>query len=410
MAGFVQELTARQEAVDHAVSSLAVPWRIESEPISTALAGGRRLADDVLCPEVLPPFDRSTRDGYAIVSGDCYGASTSNPAFMAISGEVPMGVVPGFSVRPGECAAIHTGGILPAGADAVVMAENAERAGKWVEVRKPVQRGENIVFKGEEFSAGSILLDRGAMIDFRTVGILSNAGVSSVRVINLKVGVISSGDEIVPCETEELLPGQFRDVNSSILSRLLSSHGYEPRCYGIAADSYDSLEGLFRRALEECNVVLISGGSSVSSRDHTSELLESLTDPGLLVRGILMSPGKPTLIAGLKRQQRLVIGLPGHPFSCFLAAYNVALPLIHSIHTGIPVAPWRTAFLQAAEPVFGHTGIEEFTPFFLREGRVAPLPTKSSFVKTLAKADGLIRLPVSRETARAGEEVEAWLW
>lgn len=410
MSGFVRELTDRMYAIEYTARSLLFPWPGNQMYSDINSAEGLMLAENIHVPEDLPPYDRSTRDGYAIHSQDSYGAMQSNPAFLIIRGEVPMGSVPSFTLSEGECALIHTGGVLPAGADAVVMIENVEQTGKWLEIRKAVQRGENIISRGEEFSSDAVLLEKGTKIDFKSSGILAAAGVSKALVQHVKVGIISTGDEIVPCETSSLNPGQFRDANAYILSSLLRRFGYNPLYRGIVEDSKEALEKALYNALEECDVVLLSGGSSVSTRDHCSTLLESLEDPGLLVRGILMSPGKPTLIAGIREKQKLVMGLPGHPFSCFLAAYTVFLPLAHAMNTGSIVSPWRTLTLPVSESVFGHTGIEEFLPCALSNGKAVPLPVKSSFVKALGQADGLLRLSSSRETARPGEEVEVWLW
>ena len=410
MAGFVRELTDRMSAIEYAAASLSFPWQGNESSRDLDAAEGLTLARDILAPEDFPPFDRSTRDGYALISEDSYGASQSNPAFLTIRGEVPMAAVPSFSLSEGECALIHTGGVLPAGADAVIMLENVERTGNWLEIRKAVQKGENIVFRGEEFSAGAILLPKGVQVDFKSSGVLAAAGISKAPVQHVKVGILSTGDEIVPCETRSLNPGQFRDANANILSSLLRRHGYEPVYFGIVEDSKVSLEKALYRAMEEFDVVLLSGGSSVSTRDHCSTILECLEAPGLLVRGILMSPGKPTLIAGIKEKQKLVMGLPGHPFSCFLAAYTVFLPLAHAMNTGAIVSPWRSVVLPVSESVFGHSGIEEFLPCALRDGKAVPLPVKSSFAKALGQADGILRLSSSRETVRPGEEVEVWLW
>jgi len=397
-------------AIEYAAASLSFPWQGNESSRDLDAAEGLTLARDILAPEDFPPFDRSTRDGYALISEDSYGASQSNPAFLTIRGEVPMAAVPSFSLSEGECALIHTGGVLPAGADAVIMLENVERTGNWLEIRKAVQKGENIVFRGEEFSAGAILLPKGVQVDFKSSGVLAAAGISKAPVQHVKVGILSTGDEIVPCETRSLNPGQFRDANANILSSLLRRHGYEPVYLGIVEDSKVSLEKALYRAMEECDVVLLSGGSSVSTRDHCSTILESLEAPGLLVRGILMSPGKPTLIAGIKEKQKLVMGLPGHPFSCFLAAYTVFLPLAHAMNTGAIVSPWRSVVLPVSESVFSHSGIEECLPCALRDGKAVPLPVKSSFAKALGQADGILRLSSSRETVRPGEEVEVWLW
>ncbi|MBL3538912.1 molybdopterin molybdotransferase MoeA [Aminivibrio sp.] len=409
MAGFVEALTPRETALDHVSAVLRFPWKGEEVPVPVESCSGR-ISRPLIADENFPPFPRSTRDGYAVVSADCLGAAPGSPAYLTLAGEIPMGSAPSLSIRRGECALIHTGGILPDGADAVVMVEDTENAGNWIEVKKAVQRAENTVQAGEEFSVGDTLLKAGQKLDFRTAGLLAMAGVREAATARLTVGIISTGDEIAPPETVTLPAGKVRDVNASMLSALLIGEGHSVRNYGIAEDTRDALAAFVREALRECDVVAISGGSSVSMRDHCSSILEDLPPPGLLVRGILMSPGKPTLIAGTEDNRKLVLGLPGHPFSCFISAYTVLIPLLNALLLGKPAGPWKRVLVPVQEPVFGHTGIEEFIPCVLRNGRAFPFPVKSSFSKALAEADGLFRLSASHETIRQGEEAEIWLW
>lgn len=409
MAGFVETLTERERALNHVSAVLGFPWSCSGRSSSEIPLFGR-----VLHPlkgvEDFPPFSRSTRDGYAVQSADCLGATAGSPAFMTMVGEVPMGELPTFSVGPGECALIHTGGALPEGADGVVMAEDTERAGEWIEIRKAVQKGENIIGRGEEFARGDELLNGGGRTGFRTAGLLAMAGIKKISLARFKVGIISTGDEIVPPDVVALPPGKVRDVNASILEALLASEGYSSRYYGIAEDSPQSLSGLLKEALADCDAVVISGGSSVSVRDYCSSILENLPPPGLLVRGILMSPGKPTLIAGMAEEKKLVLGLPGHPFSCFISAYSVLLPLLNGLIWGDLKGPWKSLRVTVQEPVFSHSGVEEFIPCVLKEGAARPFPVKSSFSRALAEADGIFRIPVDQETVRPGEEAEIWLW
>lgn len=409
MAGFVEALTPREKALAHVAAVLHFPWQGTEESVPSDSCFGRILRP-LPAGENFPPFPRSTRDGYAVASADCLGAAPGSPAYLTLAGEIPMGSAPSISIRRGECALIHTGGILPEGADAVVMVEDTEGAGNWVEVKKAVQKAENTVQPGEEFFAGDTLLKAGQKLGFRTAGLLAMAGIRQTSIARLTVGIISTGDEIAPPDTVRLPSGKVRDVNASMLSALLSGEGYSVKNYGIAEDTRESLAGFLRAALRECDVVAISGGSSVSMRDHCSSILEDLPDPGLLVRGILMSPGKPTLIAGAKKDKKLVLGLPGHPFSCFISAYTVLLPLLNCLLWGEPAGSWKQVRVPVQEPVFGHTGIEEFIPCVLRNGRAFPFPVKSSFSKALAEADGLFRLSASHETIRQGEEAEIWLW
>ncbi len=410
MAGFVEELMPRERAIAYTADTLAFPWSVDTGRMSLAGGGTGRLLKTLKASEDFPPRSRSTRDGYALRSADTFGAAPGAPAFLRIVGEVPMGSEPDFIVTAGECAVIHTGGILPGEADAVLMAEDADSAGDWIEARTSVQRGENLLRAGEEFSEGSVLLPRGAKIDWRTAGLLAMAGEVMPEVPCLKIIILSTGDEIVSSEEKDLPPGKFRDVNSHILSSLLQKEGYESTFSGIIPDTPEALKTALSAALSEGDVVILSGGSSVSVRDYCSSLLSSLPSPGLLVRGILMSPGKPTLIAGMKEERKLVLGLPGHPFSCFVTAWTVLLPLLSALIWGEVLEPWRKLLLPLGAPLFGHTGMEEFVPCTFLEGKALPSPIQSSFSKALYRADGLFHLPPSCETLRAGEEAEVWLW
>jgi len=409
LAGFVETLPPREKALDHVASILGFPWKTTTRTgLASSISG--RILTPLRAREDFPPYTRSTRDGFAVSSSDCLGATPGSPAYLSAAGEIPMGEAPSFSIKEGQCALIHTGGILPEGADAVVMMEDAEAAGNWIEIKNAVQKAENTVLAGEEFARGDIILKAGRGINFKTAGLFAMAGVTETEVSGLKVAVISTGDEIAPPRTASLKPGKVRDVNSFLLHSLLAGEGYETRDYRIAADEANALAEILERATDECDVVAVSGGSSVSMRDHCSSIFEKLPDPGLLVRGILMSPGKPTLIAGMLERKKLILGLPGHPFSCFVSAYTVLLPLLNGLVWGELKGPWRPLWVSMEETVYGCAGIEEFIPCVLENGRAVPRPVKSSFSKALAEADGLFHIPASMETVRQGEEAEVWLW
>jgi molybdopterin molybdotransferase len=320
-----------------------------------------------------------------------------------------MGLPPDFAISREEAAAIPTGGMIPDGADAVVMLEDAAIAGDWVEIRAAVQRGENLIFSGEEIAAGDTLLSRGEMIDCAVPGLLSTLGIASVHVVDSIVGVISTGDEIVPAETRPLPIGAIRDANSYIIRSVLEKYGVRSKSYGIAPDNRESLEASAAMALGECNVVLLSGGSSVGARDHTARIIESLASPGLLVRGINMTPGKPTLIGGSAEDKKLVLGLPGHPLSCMVSTLFVALPLIDAMCGGRGVVG-RYLRLPLASDAHGRTGPDEFMPMRIEGGEVRPLAAKSGYVSAMRGADGFIRLRPDTETLRRGELAEIWIW
>ena len=410
MAGFVEHLFVLDEALSRVVSALDLSeYKVPKVSLELKKALGALLYEDLSAASPYPPYSRSTRDGYAVSSRDTWGASPSSPVFLTPVGEVPMGSSPLFSLRPGECALIHTGGAVPEGADAVVMLEDVDAASSLIEVRRSVQKSDNIVQAGEEYVEGELLLRRGTQINARVVGILASLGFEKVDTFNLKVGVISSGDEIVDIGSQ-LSAGKIRDVNSWTISSFLRERGYDTVFYGIVPDDKEALRKTLARAQEECHVVLISGGSSVSERDYTSLLLEELPAPGLIVRGLRVAPGKPTLIAGSKTAERLILGLPGHPLSCIVILWCVVLPLLSVITSGKIGLPWKILRLPAGADIFGRTGIEEFIPCRIEGGRVYPIAAKSAYVGILREAFGFIHLKPEEETLRRGDDVEVCLW
>lgn len=411
MAGLVRELLSRSDTFDFVSSSLGFPWNTRNRFLPLEEAVHMLLAEDLKANTSYPPYDRSLRDGYAVRSEDIVGASSSFPVFLRFGGTVPMGEIPSEKVDPGSAVEIFTGGILPDGADAVVMMEDTVTSGKWLEVRRSVQRGEYIIRKGEEVLEDALLMQRGSLLDFRNFGILSTFGFRSLQVIDLSIGIISTGDEIVPVETAPLPKGTVRDVNTWTLFSMFTQNGFRVKQYGIVQDERESLSQAIQQAYKDNDVVVISGGSSVSVRDLCSDLLEEIPDPGLLVRGVQIRPGKPTLIAGSMEDNKLVVGLPGHPLSCAVVAYTVLLPLISRLITTDHRIPWKTLFCAAGNDIHGKTGIEEFIPFiFDKQGKVIPQMAKSGYIRAMNDSAGLIRLSESVETVRKGEKVEVLLW
>ena len=406
MSGFVEELVNRDEALERVSRALSFPWCLGEEKVSLGKTLGRRLARDITSPEAFPPFSRSLRDGYAIFSGDVVGATPSSPAFLNLAPEIPMGGRPDFSLGPQQASLIHTGGALPPGADAVVMLEDVEESVGLVEIRASVQAGENVMPEGEELEAGTVVGRRGDRLDHRALGLMAALGITQVPCLNLTVAIISTGDEIVDVDVKTLPPGCVRDANSWFLSALLQDEGFSPLPLGIVSDDEDSLRQAIALAQARCDVLLLSGGSSVSLRDHVSQAFSDLPSPGLLVRGLNLSPGKPTLLAGSLSPQKLLLGLPGHPLSCAIVALTVLKPLLLRLIGSVEEQTSMT--MTAGADVFGRTGLEEFLPGLIREGRAFPLAAKSGFVGALRSATHLVRLPKNRETLRKGEEVELW--
>jgi molybdopterin molybdotransferase len=380
--------------------------------IPTQDALGRVLAEDVRAPHPLPPFSRSSVDGYAVRAADTYGASASLPSYLRLAGEVLMGARTTLEVGPGSAALVHTGGMMPSGADAVVMVEDTQvsRPGE-VEVLRPSAPGENVLHLGEDVKAGETVLLRGARLRAQEIGGLMALGRTSVRVARApRVAILSTGDEVVPPDADPL-PGQVRDVNTYTLSSIVTQTGGEPILFGILPDTRAALEPAAREAHTTCDAVLITAGSSVSSRDITSEVIAELGSPGVLVHGVALKPGKPTILAVCAGKP--VIGLPGNPVSALVAAGLFVAPLVRRmLGCRPPLTPRVLARLTINTP--SEAGREDYVPVRVSGDPGAfdaePVFGKSNLIFTLVRADGLVCIPAEANGLAAGTLVEVLLF
>ncbi len=401
-----------------------------AETIGTLEALGRVTAEDVLAPHPLPEFPRSTVDGYAVRAGDTSGASDSIPAYLTLAGEVPMGAAPAFHLASGQAALIHTGGMLPGGADAVVMLENSQailrsratgRPGeREIEVGRAVAVGENVIRVGEDVEVGQIVLPRGSRMRPAEVGGLMALGITKLRVaIYPRVGIISSGDEITPPDRSPS-PGQVRDVNSYSLAARVAQAGGRAELYGIVPDRLEALKVTAKKALAECDLVVITAGSSASARDMTSEAVASLGRPGVLVHGVNVRPGKPTILAVCK--DKAVIGLPGNPVSALVIAGLFVVPVIEKM-LGLKGQCFRPAVqARLTINVPSQAGREDWVAVRLRPEASTPAQepdgswlaepvfARSNLIFSLVSADGLIRIPPDATGLSAGEMVSVELY
>ncbi len=385
-----------------------------SETIDTLHALGRVSAEDVRAPHPLPAFSRSAVDGYAVRSADTFGASESLPAYLTLVGDVPMGAAPAFVLQAGQAALIHTGGMLPDGADAVVMLEYTQpvEAGcapiREIEVVRAAAFGENVISLGEDVAEGQVVLPRGCLIRPAEIGGLMALGLNSLRVAKKpRVAILSSGDEVVPPDAEPR-PGQVRDVNSYSLSALVLQAGGEAVRYGILPDQLEAMQSAARRALEECDLVVLTAGSSASARDLTATAIQSLGEPGVLVHGVNVRPGKPTILGVCNG--KAVIGLPGNPVSALVIAGLFVVPVVKHL-LGLPpqrLRPSVTAQLTINVP--SQAGREDWIAVrLLPEGDgwlAEPIFAKSNLIFSLAAADGLVRIPPDATGLSAGEMVQ----
>ena len=280
-----------------------LPTEPRRERIALHAAPGRITAEPLISPEDSPAFARSAMDGYAVRAADTYGASEALPAFLTVDGEVPMGAAAERPLQPGTAQLIHTGGMLPPQADAVVMVEHTQPVDDTsVEVLRPAAPGQHVIQAGEDLAAGDTLLPAGHQLRAQDLGVLAALGITEVdAALRPVVGVLSSGDEIVSVDATPA-PGQVRDVNATTLTALARQAGADVRDFGVAPDVRAELERRTRQALDTCDLVVISAGSSVSTRDMTADVIAGLGQPGVLAHGIAMSnpaspPSSPWLAA-----------------------------------------------------------------------------------------------------------------
>jgi molybdopterin molybdotransferase len=381
----------------------------EPEWVDTLQALGRVTARPVISPEPLPAFGRSTVDGYAVRASDTFGASESLPAYLVLVGEVPMGGRPTFSLTVGQCALIHTGGMLPEVSDAVVMQENTQlsRPGE-IEILRAVASAENILKPGEDVAQGQEIIPAGVRLRPAEIGGLYALGLMQIAVNPIpQIGIISSGDEVISPFIPPS-PGQVRDINSYSLSALVQQVGGAPRRYGIVPDRPEALREILSKALDECDAVVITAGSSASTRDLTADVIQSMGAPGVLVHGVNVRPGKPTILGVCNGKG--IIGLPGNPVSALVIAGLFVTPLVERL-MGLPANRLRKSVLaRLIINIPSQAGREDWIPVRLlpsEQGFLAdPIFFKSNLIFSLARADGLAYIPAAATGIGVGELVE----
>ena len=384
--------------------------QVKTEEIPLIESVGRILAKDMVAGDDLPDFPRSIVDGYAVKGASTFGSSESNPAYLTLSGSIAMGESPEIAVGPGEAAQIATGGMLPPGADSVVMIEHTEAIDDTtIEVYRSVAPGQNMIAIGEDIKKHTAVLLKGQMIRPQEAGLLAALGRQQVAVYQKPViGIISTGDEILPIN-ETPSRGQIRDINTYTLSGLIHEAGAVAVSYGIVRDDYKILFEKSKLALTQCDMILISGGSSVGARDFTVDVLSALRDAKILVHGISISPGKPTILA--KAQNKAFWGMPGHVVSAMIVFSRVVKPFIEHL-SGQAADQKKELRLQAklSRNVASRQGRIDFIRVQLRleEGRLwaDPVLGKSGLISTMVNADGLIEIDINTEGLDKGAEVE----
>lgn len=403
-------LKSASEALKSFLQAVGIQ-KIAVDEVNTTQSLGRVLGVDIASTQDLPLFSRSTVDGYVVHASDTFGASDGLPAYLVIRGEIRMGDNAQFNLELGETFIIHTGGMLPGTADAVVMIENSQSVNDHVvEIRKSVAVGENVIGTGEELKKGELILAEGDLIHPVDISCLMTLGI--IKVVTRRkpiIGIISSGDEIVD-PVEEVALGKVRDSNSSLLAALVSEWGGNPKNYGFSPDHYDDLYFLAEKAYQECDCIVFTAGSSVSSRDITEKVISALGPPGIIVHGVNIKPGKPTILAVCLNKP--VLGLPGNPGSAFVTAHLFLKPLIHHLLKRKERIINRVK-AKSSTNLASKAGRDDWIPVKLENnnGEFTAIPVfgKSNFIFSLVKSDGLIHIPAEKTGITKGEIVDVEL-
>lgn len=384
------------------------PKPLGVEEISLLEAYNRVLAENVASALDIPPFNRSTVDGYAVKAEDTFGAEENHPIKLKVRGVVNVGEQPKISVAKGEAAEIATGAPIPEGADAVVMVEDTDREDNELSVYSAVTREENVMKKGTDIKKGEVVLKAGQVLGSREIGVLAALGTVKVKVhMAPSVAVLSTGAEVTE-PGKNLPPGKIYDINAYSLSTAVLESGGKPVYLGVVPDDKAELRKALEHALTCADMVITSGGVSVGPKDLMPQTVDSLGKPGLIVCGIAVKPGKPTTVARIGGKP--VFSLPGHPTSALLMFHLLVRPVIQLL-SGRPVEEAVTVKAVASARMFSAKGRRTFVMVRLKRdkaNRLMAVPVEtgaSGAITTLAKADGFVEIAENQQFVDVNEEV-----
>lgn len=390
-----------------------LPPGLRPEAIRTADALDRVTFESIRSPAALPSFPRSTMDGYAVRAADTFGASATLPAYLTVIGEVPMGHEPEVTIGPAQAAVVHTGGMMPPGADAVVILENTQPVREnEIECAKTVAVGENVLRVGEDMTVGALVLPAGHWVRPQDLGGLLALGITQIRVASRpRVAILASGDEVVPPQADPG-PAQIRDINSYTIAAQARRAGGLPRACGIIRDDFAALKAAAELALAESDVLVLSAGSSVSARDVTSQVISSLGEPGVLVHGVALKPGKPVILAAAAGKP--VFGLPGNPVSAMVCGELFVVPTLYRVQGCLNPPARGSLWARLTRNLASAAGREDYIPARLqqRDGEwwAEPVFGKSNLIFTLVNAAGMLKIPLDANGISEGDSVEVRLF
>jgi molybdopterin molybdotransferase len=383
--------------------------------IALTEAFDRVLAESILSPEDLPAQARSTMDGYAVRAADTFGASESMPCYLNVTGEVQMGAAPTGEVKKGCCYKIPTGGLLPVGADSVVMLEHSVPVDEtMIEIIKGVGTGTNLIQKGEDIAKGRQALPEGHLLRPQDIGLLAGLGIAEVKVTEkVRVGILSTGDEII-AHTERPKPGQIRNINTLALAGEVQRAGGVFNDYGIVSDQKEIFLPAIRKAIKDNDIVLFSGGSSVGVRDLGEQVIEALGPPGILVHGVTLKPGKPVLIG--QSGSTPIFGLPGHPVSALVCFDFFVKPAIQHLSGRINRQKLPTPYIVAtlARNINSAPGRRDVVRVKITEEGdswvAEPVLGKSGSISTLSRSDGYFLIDENSQGITENSVIKVYLY
>ena len=401
------------EEAQKAIGDQFKPVFLGEEETVLLEAYNRVLNEDIISTLDIPPFNRSTVDGYAVKAQDTFGADENQPAILNFSGTVNIGEEPKMALGKGEAVEIVTGAPIPEGADAAVMVEDTEREGNELRVFSGVNVNENVMKLGSDLKKGTIVLKKGQVLGSPEIGVLAALGLTKVKVLKIPIiAVLSTGSEVT--EPGKPLPaGKIYDINAYSLSAAVIESGGKPVYFGVVPDEKTVLSKIMQTALASSDMMITSGGVSVGPRDYTPQIVDSLGKPGIIVYGISVKPGKPTTVWFVGNKP--VFSLPGHPTSALLMFYLLARPLIQRL-AGRPVAPMKKLMAFSGSRMFSAKGRRTFVMVkleFDKECRLIAEPVEtgaSGAITTLANADGFVEIPENEQFVDVNAEVAVVLF